>query len=148
MQVVVCHSALGYGSPLCFGAGSVLPTSRFTSRHILSENSYLQELGSSGSHCTRQTSTLFCTLSHLRALQFSLHLHFQWNRMTQLNRLNFLQWRNPQIIFGRERKERNLNCVSLQRAVVAVNSTFAPLQNPPGSKLRSVLSEPRKHCVS
>lgn len=30
---VVCHSATGYGSPLSFGAGSVLPISRFRSTH-------------------------------------------------------------------------------------------------------------------
>lgn len=68
--------------------------------------------------------------------------------MTALNRLNFLQQRNTPIVFERERKERNLNSVSLQRVVVAVSSTFDPLHKPLGSKLRSVVSDPRKHFVS
>lgn len=125
MQGVVCHSALGYGSPLSFGAGSCCH--KEVHKHIQLENSYLQVLGSSRSLCTYQTSAPFCTLIHLRTSWFSLHLHFQWNWMTELNRLNFFQWKNPPIVFGRERKDRNLNCEFLQRVVVAVSSTFAPL---------------------
>lgn len=94
----VPYSALDYSSPFSFGAGSVLPISRChkqAPKQALSENSNLQVLGSSRSNCTCQTSTPFCTLSHLRTLQFSSHLYFPWNWMTKLNRLSFFQHRNP-----------------------------------------------------
>lgn len=121
----VCHSALGYGSPLSFGAGSVLPISRLTSTYCQRVLTYkcLAVPGHTAHVKPPPPSVLTVTF---RTLWFCLHLHFQWNWMRELNRLNFLQWRNPPIVFGRERKERNLNCVSLQR-VVAVSSTSGPL---------------------
>lgn len=118
MQGVICHSALGYGSPLSFGAGSVLPISRFTSaqcQRILTSSWQFQ--------VTLHMPNLppFCTLSHLRTLWFSLHLHFQWNWMTELNRLNFLQWRK---YLGEKGRKETFNCVSLQKVVVVVSSFF------------------------
>lgn len=145
----VPYSALDYSSPFSFGAGSVLPISRChkqAPKQALSENSNLQMLGSSRSNCTCQTSTPFCTLSHLRTLQFSSHLYFPWNWMTKLNRLSFFQHRNPQIVFWRERKERSFKlCIPTKQVAVVVSSTFAPSYNPLGSKWRPVLPDPMDH---